>query len=186
MLRLKSMRRVRMSCSVSLSLLECLDIGSHLISRLGSGSKREAVHEGSFRALAHLPHKAALLQNVCLAWCFLRHKRASTYPSRSMPTAWTCQKSHLQDDAMLHHSGSRLLTFSRVSATWLLARPNSRPSAREYMGAAKQATCSCSTSRVHWDAISCAPCVRRSSSLQRTGLPSEVRDFGSCGDSTGL
>ena len=54
------------------------------------------------------------------------------------------------------------------------------------MRATKLATCSCSTSRVHWDVASRAPCVRRSRSLQRTALPSEVFDFCSCGDSTGL
>ena len=47
-------------------LLECLSIGSRFISPLSSGSEREAVHEGSFCALAHLPHKVALLGNVCL------------------------------------------------------------------------------------------------------------------------
>ena len=74
-----------MSCSASLSLLECLKVGSRFDSRLGSGSECEAVHEGSLRALPHLPHKAALLGNVRLAWCFLRHRRAFAYPSRNMP-----------------------------------------------------------------------------------------------------
>ena len=133
---LKSMRRVHMSCSELLSLLECLSDGSHLVSRLGSGSEREAVHEGSFRALPHLPHKAALLENLCLAWRFLRHRRAFAYPFRSMPTAWTSQESHLQDDDMLHHSFYRLLAFHSFdfphlpSSQVVLARPNKQSPVR--------------------------------------------------------
>ena len=87
---------------------------------------------------------------------------------------------------MLHRSRSQSLTFPHVSTTWLLAKAIRQTSAREYMRTGKQPTCSCSTSRVHWDAISRAPCVMRSCSLQRTALPSEVSGFCSCSDSTGL